>query len=251
MLDYNVLGPAAQTTGNNIMIPANAPFDASDYASITLGITTTVGITGGVLVFEQSLDGSNWIPLILFDQSTMVSSPITSLALSASMAKVLAGSIAGRLIRVRVSSNVTGGTVQVWSLLSQLEFNNPATNVTANVIGGSSSNGCLNYRKLSTADTNSNLVKSGSGKIQQLIVSNTSAAAKFLKLYNKASAPVVGTDIPYLTILIPAGQTLTLIPNDIGLYFSAGIGYGITGAVADADTTAVAIADVSINMQYA
>ena len=39
-----------------------------------------------------------------------------------------------------------------------------------------------------------------------LTASNPTATAAYLKLYNKASAPTVGTDVPVLTITLPKDE---------------------------------------------
>ena len=39
---------------------------------------------------------------------------------------------------------------------------------------------------------------------------NTTASNKYLKLYNKATAPTVGTDTPFKTYLIPPNSTLAI-----------------------------------------
>ncbi|TXH52076.1 MAG: hypothetical protein E6Q97_16915 [Desulfurellales bacterium] len=107
-------------------------------------------------------------------------------------------------------------------------------------------------RLISAATTNSTLVKSTAGRLAAGVVSNTSATIKYFKLYNKATAPTIGTDTPVFTIPIPPTSTIPLA-EIVGIYghsFSLGIGYGITGAFADADTTAVAAGDVIVNLMY-
>jgi len=74
----------------------------------------------------------------------------------------------------------------------------------------------------------------------------------FVKLYNKASAPTVGTDTPVFTLLIPgnatgSGSTFSL---STGVAFSTGIGLAITGVVTDADATAVAANEIVVNLGY-
>ena len=103
----------------------------------------------------------------------------------------------------------------------------------------------------SAATTNATLVKASPGRIHMMNVANLTAAVKFLKLYNLAVAPTVGTSVPFMVIPIQANTTLPVVHTDIGIYCSIGISYAITGAVADADTTAVGANEVLINMIYA
>ncbi len=109
------------------------------------------------------------------------------------------------------------------------------------------------HRLVSAATTNAQNVSAVANKrlIGGAIV-NTSAAIKYLKFFNKASAPTVGTDVPVLTISLPVGQTTPLSPllSDYGSLFAAGLSYAITGAATDLDTTAVAVGDVIVQLEY-
>ena len=98
----------------------------------------------------------------------------------------------------------------------------------------------------SAATTNPVLVKSSAGTLFGIVASNIGAAVAYLKLYNKATAPTVGTDVPVLTIPIPAGGMVPLKFGALGHRFTTGIGIGITGAAADTDTTVVAAAQVKV-----
>lgn len=103
----------------------------------------------------------------------------------------------------------------------------------------------------SAATTNATSGKASSGTVYSIDCLNTSAAVKFLKLYNKATAPTVGTDTPVLTIALPPNNVAKAMTFHQGMYFSAGIAYAITGAAADADATAVAAGDVvGLNITY-
>lgn len=91
------------------------------------------------------------------------------------------------------------------------------------------------------ATTNATSIKTGSGLILGFYLFNSSASAVYLKLFDKASAPIVGTDTPLFTVGIPAGGgCCPLFTN--GIDFQAGIAYAVTGSAADGDTTAVAAA---------
>lgn len=108
-------------------------------------------------------------------------------------------------------------------------------------------------KRLTTAaaTTNGTAVSSIPCDLYSIIATNTSAAVKFLKLYNKSSAPTVGTDTPVLTICLPAG-ILTQISLAAGMYFNIGLAYAITGADGDSDTTALVAGDVKgLNLIYA
>ncbi len=103
---------------------------------------------------------------------------------------------------------------------------------------------------LSAASTNSTLVKTGKTMIRSLLVLNTTSVTYYLKFYNKATAPTCGTDTPVLTIPVPnaagAGGGFALSVPD-GFMFNLGLGFCLTGAIADNDTT-VAATGVAINI---
>jgi hypothetical protein len=102
----------------------------------------------------------------------------------------------------------------------------------------------------SAATTNATSLKASAGNLYSVTASNTGAAAAYLKLYNKASAPTVGTDVPVLTISLPASGTVNVPFGTNGFRFATGIAYAITNLAADSDTTAVAAAQVKVMWSY-
>ncbi len=94
------------------------------------------------------------------------------------------------------------------------------------------------------ATTNPTLVKASGGRVFKIIGQNADTTAKYIKLYNKATAPTVGTDTPVMTIPVAGSAMFDIDFGEIGLYFSTGIGFGITDANADADTTALTAGDI-------
>lgn len=102
----------------------------------------------------------------------------------------------------------------------------------------------------SAATTNATVVKASAGTAYAVSLSNTGASPVYLKLYNKATAPTVGTDIPILTIPVNAGAVETHQFGNLGLRFTTGIGFAITGAAADADTTAITSSAAKVVVSY-
>lgn len=100
----------------------------------------------------------------------------------------------------------------------------------------------------STASTNATSVVAGQPSLQTLELTNTTATAAFFKLYDKASAPTVGTDSPVVTIPVPANSNVSHEYPD-GLPFANGLAYAVTGAITDADTTS-SVAGVKILGEY-
>lgn len=96
---------------------------------------------------------------------------------------------------------------------------------------------------VSTASTNSTLVKVGEAHVSAIVAVNTAAAVYYLKLYDKSVAPTCNTDPVLFTVPIPfvatnaGGSVVVPIPDPGGLYFQQGLGFCITGAQADSDNT--------------
>ena len=105
-------------------------------------------------------------------------------------------------------------------------------------------------RVAAAASTNATSVKASPGVLSGGILCNNTAAAKFFKFYDKASAPTVGTDTPKFTLIIPANNNIVL-DHAVGAGFTVGIAYAITGAIGDADTTVLAANDVHGYLSYA
>lgn len=103
---------------------------------------------------------------------------------------------------------------------------------------------------LSAATTNATLVRNAPCNIGFLSAHNLSAAVKFLKIYNKVTAPTVGTDTPVMVIPIPPNSHVAVPIPAAGYRLSVGMGLAITGGAADTDTTAVALNDVVVNWGY-
>lgn len=100
------------------------------------------------------------------------------------------------------------------------------------------------------ASTNGTSCKASAGAIKSIQGYNAKASAVYLKFYNKASSPTVGTDTPVKTIYLPASSAF-VFDFPAGYSFATGIAYALTGAAADADTTALASGDVlALNVDY-
>lgn len=102
---------------------------------------------------------------------------------------------------------------------------------------------------VSAATTNASNQKSTAGNLFEVTASNPTATAAYLKFYNKATAPTVGTDVPVMTIPVPANSFVSYVPGGQGKRFTTGIGIALTGAITAADTTA-AVAGVQIHGTY-
>ena len=102
----------------------------------------------------------------------------------------------------------------------------------------------------SAATTNATSVKASAGTVYSVTASNINAAIRYLKFYNKASAPTVGTDVPVITIPIPAGGAINIPFGTTGHRFATGIALAITTGAADSDTGAVEANEIKVATAY-
>ena len=102
----------------------------------------------------------------------------------------------------------------------------------------------------SAATTNATVVKNSAGRVSLIALTNTNAADRFFKLYSKATAPTVGTDIPIMTIPVAANSFRIIDFSAFGLQIPVGIGYAVTGLIADSDATAISAGDFKVVITF-
>lgn len=101
----------------------------------------------------------------------------------------------------------------------------------------------------SAATNNATVAKASYGGLHVVTGYNNNAAIRYLKFFDKATAPVPGTDTPFLTITLPPTTAFGL--NFDGLKFMNGIGYALVTGAGDADNTAVGAGDIlGLNVCY-
>lgn len=114
--------------------------------------------------------------------------------------------------------------------------------------------GTIAYHLVSANTTNATNVKSSAGNLWNVQAFNNSSTIYYLKLFDKASAPNLGTDVPIKTLLIPHNSgdgAGFILPADNAFSFANGISFAITGGIADNDSSACAANAVVINFDYA
>ena len=97
----------------------------------------------------------------------------------------------------------------------------------------------------SAATTNGTIIKGAAGNVYGIIASNSGATSAYVKLHNSTTV-TAGTTAVAMWIKIGAGETVRFDWGPLGARFSTGVCMSITGAVADNDTTAVALAQVKV-----
>ena len=120
------------------------------------------------------------------------------------------------------------------------------------VVPSASINGGATPGKLiSAASNNATSVKGSAGTVYYIHATNNHATNwAYLKLYNKASAPTVGSDTPVQVFGIPpaTGFNVPLGPN--GAKFTTGIALAIVQGIADSDNTSTAANQVNLAYGY-
>lgn len=96
--------------------------------------------------------------------------------------------------------------------------------------------------------TTGQIAKATPGVLHGYYLANNAATARFVKLYNKATAPT-GADTPLATLELPASSAANVWFGP-GIAFSAGISVRGTQLVADADATAPAANDLVVNLFF-
>ena len=232
---------------------------ASNLMAFCTGVFSTVNVT-----FEGSLEATgdnNWfgIQAVRSNANTIESSTGN---LSAAPAYAWEMSVnALKRVRVRCTARTSG--TQSWRFVlgtyatepipaAQVSATQPvsgtvtvtSTRVTPNAADGHSTH----YHLISVASTNDTLVLTGAHAIGNIAVTNLNAAARFFKLYNKATAPT-SADTPIMTILLKPGET-THITGNSPIRCPLGIGFRLTTGIAVADAGAVAAAEHSVSISY-
>ena len=116
-------------------------------------------------------------------------------------------------------------------------------------VRATATNALLALHRVATADANAVNVKNGAGRLYGFSANNVSNGPRYIKFHNIATAPTPGSGV-VRSFCVPAGQYRDVF-LDQGHFFATGIGMTITGAMADADTTACSAGDVLIEVWYA
>lgn len=146
--------------------------------------------------------------------------------------------------RVQIST-AEGDSIAVKALAVNV-LNTPTFTPTPSANFGAGST----HHLISAANTNATSIKTTAANVNEAIFSNNGASVAYVKIYNKASAPTVGTDTPVATVLVPSNGTVGMAFGNFGLRLTAGLAIAITGGMAVSDTTAVAAAQVSSHFSY-
>lgn len=227
---------------------------------------TSIGTTG-VVTPEWSNDGVTWV-------AATITTAAGATATTFNAAGLWQTPVFARYFRLRLSTATTAGTttlaVAAYSQGAALLPTQPVSGsvtvsgtVTANIGTGSLAAGTnaigdvgIQYRANATgAATPANVncpatpaaqqIKGTAGRLLLVALTNTNAAARWLKVWNTASAGVtLGTTAALTEIAIPPNQTINLA-FDGGLGFGTAITIAVTGGQGLTNNAAVTLGDVT------
>lgn len=93
--------------------------------------------------------------------------------------------------------------------------------------------------------------KSSPGQVYAITAYNANAAARYLHLYNKVSAPTLSTDTPVMTIPLLGASVRDIAITDIGAAFSIGIAWAYTTDDIAIPATAATSTELHATILYA
>ena len=186
----------------------------------------------------------------------MTQTAVSGLTASSGTLNAWEASVNGlRWFRIRCSVNVSANSKAGWTVQRSWNASDPSPvaqvtatqpisgSVTASPVSASA------YSAVTTAGTNAVVVRNAAASLFEVTVSNVTATAAYVKLYNKTSAPTVGTDVPVLTIPAPANSLQVVNLGALGKRFTSGISIAVTAGIAATDT-ANAVAGAQIHASY-
>lgn len=252
--------------GNTLVV------NVSDTMNLTLHVKNvgTTTMSAGTFVFETSLDSTNgtdgtWFAVqAVRTNSTTVESTVVLTGLASNIGTLYAWEVSVNGLnwfRVRCTVATTANSIAQW-MAQRSDYAtepNPVVQIsgTVPVSGSVTTSGTTtntpatgtNHVLTTAATTNIAVIKAAAGNLCETTISNVTATPVYVKLYNKATAPVLTTDVPVVTIPVPANSMNSFNFGTIGKRFTLGIGISVTGAIGATDTTN-AVVGVQINSTY-
>lgn len=229
-------------TGNIVNATSTVAMDVSKASNVVFAVTGT--FTGVNLTFEGSIDGgTNWFQIQAARSNANTIESVSGVIATGLTYSWEASVNAYTNFRVRATA-WTSGTAVV-RILAGAYATEPAPAIQTHAVTVSSGN-ITNTTVAPTASslalaatTNATAIKTSAGTLFEVSISNITAATIWVKFYNKASAPTVGSDIPVMTIPVAAGAFFVAQFGALGKRFSTGIALAATANSATSDTTAI------------
>ena len=251
------------TVGNVTSATSTVPLNCERFSNLMIHCTGT--FAGANCTFEGSLNSTNgtdgnWFTVQAI-RSNANTIETTTGVLAAAPAYAWELSVnALKYFRVRATAWTSG--TQVWTMIPGTYATEPIPGAQASATQAVSGTVTATvtppapatpYFLNSAATTNGALILTGTSGLHAFYATNEGATVAYVKLYNKATAPTVGTDVPEMIIPVPAavsGVPGVANPNIgfSGFRFALGLGISITANAVYTDTTAVAAGQVKVKL---
>ena len=235
------------TALNQFVLPS---FNAQDYKFISIQLKGTWVAT---VIFEGSNDNTTFYPIASTDPSANATGQTT-----ATTNRIIKVPVLTEFIQVRVSA-YTSGTISaniyghyeenssgLISTLGNVTLEAETTKKIGNV--GIAADTVLSDYYVSAAGAvgvNSRMIRAQACTIKSIVMMNTVATPRYVKLYDTATTPTAGSGTPVLVLALPAAGTLAFPLGLSGFDFASGIGMTITlGPANDNVTPTATVADV-------
>lgn len=259
-------GSFPDTTAALTTIGQQFAVDVADSSNIVLHVKNsgTATMAAGTFVFEGSIDSTDGINGVWFglqaarSNANTIETTTGVLSLVAAAGSLYAWELsvnAVKWFRVRCTVATTASSIASWTAVRGSYATEPLPNVPSHAVTMTSTTvsplvaTALAYSVVTAATTNAAFVKALAGNLMEISISNVTAATIYVKLYNKATAPTVGTDVPLVTIPVLAGAVASFEYGFMGKRFNLGIALAVTAAAAATDV-AVITAGAQIHLTY-
>ncbi len=251
------------TVGNVTSATSTVPMNCERFSNLMIHCTGT--FAGANCTFEGSLNSTNgtdgnWFTVQAI-RSNANTIETTTGVLAAAPAYAWELSVnALKYFRIRATAWTSG--TQTWTMIPGTYATEPIPGAQASATQAVSGTVTATvtppapatpYFLNSAATTNGALILTGTSGLHAFYATNEGATVAYVKLYNKATAPTVGTDVPEMIIPVPAavsGVPGVANPNIgfSGFRFALGLGISITANAVYTDTTAVAAGQVKVKL---
>lgn len=263
-------------------VQALMPINTAAGAALLLQLDQTSTIAAGAVTFEGTYDGINWVTIPVaqvLNAATFASltNPYTLVASTNQPFLLLTQGF--QSLRIKLSTPITGsGTVTPFvtilpflpvdpALLNPIaagsaiigkvgiDQTTPGTTNAIQPIAGATG-GATPSSAIAPATPAGVNLKASAGTLYGVQATTIQSTPVYIKFYNSASAPTCGSGTPVLRFMVPAASTAangagTNIPLPVsGIAFGTGLGYCVTGALADADTTAITASNTLVNIEW-
>lgn len=209
----------------------------------------------GTVQVQTSIDGTTWRNVTSATAVVNINTGAYVASGNVSVAGVYAVDVSTVMYVRVISTAFTSGTMNLQSIVTENGNLMPsAMPITGAITGtvtanqGTLATGTM-YNLVSAATTNAAIVRNAAANLFELTLSNPTATPVFVKFYNKATAPAPATDVPVMTIPVPANSFQNFSFGAQGKRFLTGVGIAVTANGASNDNTA-AVAGVLINATY-